>query len=271
MSLNVHSTILDKLLHLSNENNIPNIVFHGPCGSGKRTLVKQFITNIYGNCKDTIQTYVLYANCSHGKGIKFIREDLKFFAKTHVNLNSKHNFKTIVLSNAESLTIDAQSALRRCIEQFSHNTRFFVIVNDTSKLLKPILSRFCEIYVPLPVINHTRINLHTHHTNICFGENKEKKRILAWIKKNIVKVDKSNYHSLLDFTDKLYEKGFSGRDLMDFIQDSNLNLTSIQKSSMLVTFHKVKKDFRNEKLFILFILNFMLIRLDDVLENVSFM
>jgi DNA polymerase III delta prime subunit len=271
MLVNVHADIMDKLLFFKRENNIPNIVFHGPYGSGKRTLVKQFITKIYGNCKDTIRMYVLYANCSHGKGIKFIREDLKFFAKTHINLNSKHNFKTIVLSNAESLTIDAQSALRRCIEQFSHNTRFFVIVNDTSKLLKPILSRFCEIYVPLPAINHRPMNLHTHHVNICFGENNEKKRTLTWIKKNIVKVDKTNYHSLLEFTDKLYEKGFSGLDLMEYIKESTLNLTSLQKTTMLVTFHKVKKDFRNEKLFILFILNFMLIRLDSVLENVSFM
>ena len=87
-------------------------------------------------------------NCSHGKGIKFIREELKFFAKTNIQTNSGVLFKTIVLINAHHLTIDAQSALRRCIELFSYNTRFFIILENKHKLLKPILSRFCEIYVP---------------------------------------------------------------------------------------------------------------------------
>ena len=54
-------------------------------------------------------------------------------------------FKSIVLFNADKLTIDAQSALRRCIEQFSHTTRFFIVVEEQSKLLKPIVSRFCNI------------------------------------------------------------------------------------------------------------------------------
>ena len=41
-------------------------------------------------------------------------------------------------TNADKLTIDAQSALRRCIELFSHNTRFFIVVEDKNKLLRPI-------------------------------------------------------------------------------------------------------------------------------------
>ena len=65
-------------------------------------------------------------NCAHGKGIKFVREELKFFAKT--NMKNKCNFKTVILSNADKLTVDAQSALRRCIELFSHTTRFFIII-----------------------------------------------------------------------------------------------------------------------------------------------
>ena len=67
----------------------------------------------------------MYVNCAHGKGIKFIREELKFFAKTNINLKEGEIFKSIVLLNADKLTIDAQSALRRCIELFNHTTRFF--------------------------------------------------------------------------------------------------------------------------------------------------
>ena len=51
-------------------------------------------------------------------------------------------FKSIVLFDAEKLTTDAQSALRRCIETFSHNTRFFIIVQNIDNLLSPILLDF---------------------------------------------------------------------------------------------------------------------------------
>ena len=86
-------------------------------------------------------------NCSHGKGnIKFIRENLKHFANTIINKNDNYMFKSIILLNADKLTIDAQSALRRCIEIYNHSTRFFIIVDDKFKILKPILSRFSDIY-----------------------------------------------------------------------------------------------------------------------------
>ena len=42
--------------------------------------------------------------------------------------------------------MDAQSALRRCIEIYNNNSRFFIIVEDKSKLIKPIISRFSHIY-----------------------------------------------------------------------------------------------------------------------------
>ena len=59
-----------------------------------------------------MKTNIMIVNCAHGKGIKFIREELKFFAKANIHSNNGTLFKTIVLINADNLTIDAQSALR---------------------------------------------------------------------------------------------------------------------------------------------------------------
>ena len=161
--LQIHSEIKEKLAYFNKICKIPNIIFHGPSGSGKRTIVNEFIKNIYNNDKSIIKSLVCYVNCAHGKGIKFIREELKFFAKTHINSNGGDTFKSIILSNADKLTMDAQSALRRCIELFSHNTRFFIIVEDKYKLLKPILSRFCEIYIPEPIVNGLIVNLYKYN------------------------------------------------------------------------------------------------------------
>ena len=129
----------------------------------------------------------MYVNCAHGKGIKFIREELKFFAKTHIHCNGGDTFKSIVLLNADKLTIDAQSALRRCIELFSHNTRFFIIVEDKYKLLKPILSRFCEINVPEPLYKDNIINLYKYNLNETFKLNDVKTQRMEWLKKELHK------------------------------------------------------------------------------------
>ena len=91
-----------------------------------------------------------------------------------------------------------------------------------------------------------------------------------WIKKNVSKVDAKDFSSVMSFANKMYEKCYSGIDLLSYIEQSH-DISEERKYSMLVTLHKVKKDFRNEKLFIAFILNYLLIRSDEPLENVSFM
>ena len=71
-----HPLLVQKLNHFISNDTIPNIIFHGPSGSGKRTLVEQFVNAIYEHNKEYVQTYVMNINCAHGKGIKFVREEL---------------------------------------------------------------------------------------------------------------------------------------------------------------------------------------------------
>jgi hypothetical protein len=316
--IDYHPAITEKLNFFIKTEKIPNIIFHGPSGSGKRTIVHTFVSDIYHNNKELMKAYVMNVNCAHGKGIKFVREDLKFFAKTHINIKGSGHFKTVILSNADNLTTDAQSALRRCIELFCHTTRFFIIVEDKYKLLKPILSRLCEIFVSEPNNDGTRVNLHNLSIQKTFGPQVDKKKA-NWLKNtlnglhaSLASGSKIDYCTLLDLSDKLYEKGYSGLDLMEYIQAIPLakgampsvalapaisssidtqshkedetddteppkqspqvqQMTESSKYQLLLTFHKVKKEFRNEKLFMTFILNFYFLRSDLDLENISFM
>ena len=91
-----------------------------------------------------------------------------------------------------------------------------------------------------------------------------------WLKTNIEKIGikTASYVDILSFTNNLYEKGYSGLDLIQYIEQ-NGDIEPMRKSQLLITFNKVKRDFINEKLFILFIITF--IRSDDDLENISFM
>jgi GTPase SAR1 family protein len=276
MILNIHESIKQKLEYFKSIHKIPNIIFHGTSGSGKRTIVNEFIKDIYNNEKDKIKSLVMYVNCAHGKGIKFIREDLKFFAKTHINSNGGDVFKSIILLNADKLTMDAQSALRRCIELFSHNTRFFIVVEDKYNLLKPILSRFCEIYVPEPIINGEIVNLYKYNMKQTFNLNDVKKQRIESLKKELIKLKnkKLGVEQMMTFCEKMYEKGYSGLDILNLLQTSNfleLEISIEKKYEFLVCFNKVKKEFRNERIIMLFILNFLFLSSELSLENISFM
>jgi DNA polymerase III delta prime subunit len=276
MALNIHQNIKEKLEYFHSIHKIPNIIFHGQTGCGKRTIVNEFIHKIYNNDREKIKSFVMYVNCSHGKGIKFIREELKFFAKTHINSNGGNTFKSIVLLNADKLTIDAQSALRRCIELFSHNTRFFIIAEDKYNLMKPILSRFCEIYVPEPKIDNKVINLYKYNLNNVFKMKEIKNQRQEWLKKELLKNNnkKISIDNLMALCTKLYEKGYSGIDIIHILENQNFLetvITSEKRYELLLCFNRVRKEFRNEKLLILFILNFIFLSSDLSLENISFM
>lgn len=280
--LDIHQNIKEKLKYFHSIHKIPNIIFNGPSGSGKSTLLNEFLTLIYDGDKDKMKEYIMYGNCAHEKGIKFIRDEIKFFAKTHIYSNSGDTFKSIVLYNSDKLTIDAQSALRRCIESFSHNSRFFIVVEDKYKLLKPILSRFCEIYVPEPVIKGVPINLYQYNLQNTFKLKHVKVSRIDWLKKELQKmfpatttattaianeVEPLSLHQLVT---KLYEKSYNALDLMKLLQEGAFSLTQEKQYELLVAFHKTKKEFRNEKLMMMFILQFVFLDKERCLDNLTF-
>jgi len=266
MSLPIHKNIVDKLSNFIENKRIPNLIFHGTSGSGKKTLLFNFLKEVYINETNYMKNYVMIVNCAHGKGIKFIREELKFFARTNINLQEGSIFKSIILLNADKLTIDAQSALRRCIELFSHSTRFFIIVDDKYKLLKPILSRFCEIFIPEPIINGKELNLHRYNLDNCFSVSKYDKQRKTKFKNEL---DKIKENKVIEISETLYEKGYSALDLVEYIKD--MKIDELKKYEYLVFIQKIKGEFREERLLMACILNFVLKRLDYTLENISFM
>ena len=237
----IHEPIREKLKYFHSVKKIPNIIFHGPSGSGKRTIVNEFINLIYENDKETIKNFVMHVNCAYGKGIRFIREELKFFAKTHIQSNDGDTFKSVILFNADKLTTDAQSALRRCIELYNHTTRFFIIVEDKYKILKPILSRFCEIYVYRPSLNGNHVNLYSHNVKQCFTLKTYITQRMEWLKKELSKPLKDSVDAITLST-KLYEKGYSALDILSLLEKSQSSFSNITLPSGL----RVSKAFFSE-------------------------
>jgi hypothetical protein len=258
----LHDNIRLKLDGFYKSNRIPHLLFHGSSGTGKRTLIYEFVNKIYGGDKHKLKTNVMFVNCAHGKGIKFIRDELKFFAKTNIQGTQGVTFKTIVLFNADSLTIDAQSALRRCIELFSYNTRFFIVVENKHKLLNPILSRFCEIYVPEYIDAGGKIlNLHQYNLMQKYGGHDDGE-VKQWFDSKILPLLNGDGNKdpsiMVNIASDTYEAGFSCLDLMDWYKGLG-TIDPHQKSKWLIHFQKIKGEYRCEKLLILAILDKIII------------
>ena len=257
--IEIHKEITSKLHYFHQAKKIPNLLFHGPCGSGKRTIVYDFIHLIYGGDKEKLKSYVMNVNCAYGKGIKFIRDELKFFAKTNIQTNDGNIFKSVILTNADKLTTDAQSALRRCIELYNHTTRFFIIVEDKYKLLKPILSRFCELYIHKPNVNGEMVNLYRYNIQKTFGNTYYNTQKDDWLKKELLKM-KTQPHDIMKHNLKLYEKGYSALDIVALLDKHHVSL-GIEKEEklheLMIVFDRVRKDIKNEKILIYYILYFL--------------
>jgi DNA polymerase III delta prime subunit len=263
-TLPIPTSIQNKLNYFIETNEIPHIIFHGSSGTGKKTIVYDFIDRIYKNNKQKIKSNVMIVNCAHGKGIKFIREELKFFAKKNIQANSGVIFKTIVLIDADFLTIDAQSALRRCIELFSYNTRFFIVVENKYKLLNPILSRFCEIYIPELIQYNKILNLHQYNLDRKINLEEFNSEKNQYVKDQLDSIYTTNKESLnasphiqyVNLANTFYENGISCLDVMKYIEYSPLWKES-DKINYMVHFHKIKSEYRCEKLLILCMLDYI--------------
>ena len=266
--MNIHIEIKKKLLYFVENNIIPHIIFHGPSGCGKRHIVQFLINKIYPTQEET-NNYVMYINCAHGKGIRFIRDELKFFAKMNIHNRKGSVFKSIVLFNADKLTTDAQSALRRCIEQFSHTTRFFIVIDQQNKLLRPILSRFCSIYVPLPKLRNQIVDLHTDRKRDIEAKGRDlNRKRTRWLRNKIgVAVHYKTPKKCYQLAEQLYDRAYTGIDMMNIFENSSL-YPKKEKYGLLIRFDRARREFRCEKLFIFYILVLGFMRRKDSLENI---
>lgn len=267
-TLIIHQEIKKKLHDFYESNRIPHIIFYGPSGCGKQTLIREFLKKVYRNIENVVKNNVMYVNCAHGKGIKFIREDLKFFAKTNVQFNGGYSFKSVILLNADNLTIDAQSALRRCIEQFSQNTRFFIVVENKQRLLHPIISRFCNIYVPFPIIKGKPTNLHQYF--ISQKCNQDQVQLIQDLIGSLITKKKYTHKEIIEICETMYDNAICCHDLVQYICNCKF-WTSKEKSILSMCFLKIRLEFRCEKMLMLYLLDFVMYRIHDPLHEITFL
>ncbi|OAA79451.1 activator 1 41 kDa subunit [Akanthomyces lecanii RCEF 1005] len=137
-------TVLQRTLQAAN---LPHMLFYGPPGTGKTSTILALAKQLYG--PEMMKSRVLELNASDERGISIVRDKVKNFARMQLTnppagYRDKYPcppFKIIILDEADSMTQDAQSALRRTMEIYSKITRFCLICNYVTRIIDPLASR----------------------------------------------------------------------------------------------------------------------------------
>jgi len=139
------SHVVSTLKNSMQSSNLTHLLFYGPPGTGKTSTILALSRQLYG--PNLMKSRVLELNASDERGINVVRTKIKSFAQHTVNKGAKESgypcppYKIIILDEADSMTRDAQTALRRTMEKYSNITRFCLICNYVSRIIAPVASR----------------------------------------------------------------------------------------------------------------------------------
>lgn len=133
-----HDDIKKTLQRFMSKGTLPHLLFHGPPGTGKTSTILACARELYE--PQLFGQMTLELNASDDRGIDIVRGKILNFASSRI-MYSTAKFKLIILDEADQMTNDAQSALRRIIEKYADNTRFCLITNYMNKIIPAIQSR----------------------------------------------------------------------------------------------------------------------------------
>ena len=124
-----NKTIINNIISMKS---FPNLLFYGPPGTGKTTTVLNLISDYQKNTTGYNKSLVIHLNASDERGIDTIRNVISEFSCSKGLF--KKGIKFVILDEIDSMTKNAQQALKILIQSVRTPTRFCLITNYLSKV-----------------------------------------------------------------------------------------------------------------------------------------
>ncbi|KAI9019771.1 P-loop containing nucleoside triphosphate hydrolase protein [Hyaloraphidium curvatum] len=175
--MDYHKDLSVRLRKMAASGDFPHILVYGPSGAGKKTRIMAVLKELYGSGVEKLKIDQRTTTTSSGRKVEInivqsnyhlevtpsdvgnydrvvIQDLIKETAQTQqVDTNAPRRFKVVVINEAESLSRDAQQALRRTMEKYMGNIRFIMCCKSTSKIMAPIRSRCLLVRVAAPEVD----------------------------------------------------------------------------------------------------------------------